>query len=143
MSDSKCPVTGKSSRQVAGGGTSNRDWWPNQLNLQILHQQSTKSNPMGEGFNYRQEFTMLDLAAVKKDLVALMMTSDWCRGQGHYGSDDPDGWNSAVPIDWGLTGRRVVQRLALTVPDNVNWTRPAGCSGRSSRNTAEKYPGLT
>ena len=45
--ESKCPVTGKSSRQVAGGGTSNKDWWPNQLNLHILHQHSAKSNPMG------------------------------------------------------------------------------------------------
>lgn len=53
---SKCPVTGKSASQIAGGGTSNRDWWPNQLNLHILHQHSAKSNPMGEKFNYAEEF---------------------------------------------------------------------------------------
>lgn len=70
--NSKCPVTGKSNRQVAGGGTSNKDWWPNQLNLHILHQHPDKSNPMGKEFDYREEFTKLDLAAIKKDLVALI-----------------------------------------------------------------------
>nr|MDO8116454.1 catalase-peroxidase [Candidatus Sigynarchaeota archaeon] len=68
----KCTVTGMSKRPVAGGGTANRDWWPNQLNLDILHQHSAKSNPMGEGFNYAKEFKSLDLAAVKKDLRELM-----------------------------------------------------------------------
>jgi catalase-peroxidase len=53
---SKCPVTGRVSKQGAGGGTSNRDWWPNQLNLHILHQHSSKSNPMGEDFDYAEEF---------------------------------------------------------------------------------------
>jgi catalase-peroxidase len=85
--ESKCPVTGKSSSQVAGGGTSNRDWWPNQLNLKILHQHSTKSNPMGENFNYAEEFKTLDLEAVKKDLFALMTDSQewWPADYGHYG----------------------------------------------------------
>lgn len=62
----KCPVTGNSSRQVAGSGTSNRDWWPRQLNLKILHQHSCKSNPMGTDFNYADEFKTLDLDGVKK-----------------------------------------------------------------------------
>ncbi|MCG2822151.1 MAG: catalase-peroxidase, partial [Desulfobulbaceae bacterium] len=76
--NSKCPVTGRMNRQVAGGGTSNRDWWPNQLNLRILHQHSAKSNPMGDDFNYAEEFKKLDLAAVKKDLYALMTDSqEW------------------------------------------------------------------
>ena len=70
--DSKCPVTGRTSKSIAGGGTSNRDWWPNQLNLKILHQHSDLSNPMGEAFNYAEEFKKLDLEAVKKDLYALM-----------------------------------------------------------------------
>jgi catalase-peroxidase len=62
----------------AGRGTSNRNWWPNQLRLGILHQHSSKSNPMGEDFNYAEEFKSLDLAAVKKDLLALMTDSqDW------------------------------------------------------------------
>nr|MDO8088131.1 catalase/peroxidase HPI [Candidatus Sigynarchaeum springense] len=83
----KCTVTGMSKRPVAGGGTANRDWWPNQLNLDILHQHSAKSNPMGEGFNYAKEFKSLDLAAVKKDLRELMTKSQpwWPADFGHYG----------------------------------------------------------
>ena len=85
--ESKCPVTGKSSRQVAGSGTSNKDWWPNQLNLHILHQHSAKSNPMGEDFNYAEEFKSLDLDALKQDLYALMTDSQdwWPADYGHYG----------------------------------------------------------
>jgi catalase-peroxidase len=70
-----------------GGGMSNRDWWPNQLKLDILHQRSSKSNPMGEGFNYAQEFKSLDLKAVKQDLRELMTKSQdwWPADFGHYG----------------------------------------------------------
>ena len=70
-----------------GRGRSNRDWWPNQLRLGILHQQSSKSNPMGKDFNYAEEFKSLDLAAVKKDLLALMTDSQdwWPADFGHYG----------------------------------------------------------
>jgi len=65
-------------KQVTGRGTSNMDWWPNQLNLKILHQHSAKSNPMGPDFNYAKEFNSLDLQAVKKDLRELMTNSqDW------------------------------------------------------------------
>lgn len=84
MSDvSKCPVMG----HTAGGGTSNQDWWPNQLKLNILHQHSDKSNPMDEGFNYAEEFKSLDLDAVKKDLTDLMTDSQdwWPADYGHYG----------------------------------------------------------
>ena len=72
---------------IAGRGTSNRDWWPNQLRIDILHQHSSKSNPMGEDFNYAEEFKSLDLAAVKKDLLALMTDSQdwWPADFGHYG----------------------------------------------------------
>jgi catalase-peroxidase len=85
--DSKCPVTGKSGRTSAGRGTSNRDWWPNQLKLDILHQHSSKSDPMGPAFNYAKEFKKLDLAALKKDLSALMTASQdwWPADWGHYG----------------------------------------------------------
>jgi len=88
MSDAgKCPVTGHSSRQVAGGGTANRDWWPNQLNLNILHQHSALSNPMGAAFDYAAEFKTLDLKSVKQDLYALMTDSQdwWPADYGHYG----------------------------------------------------------
>jgi catalase-peroxidase len=72
---------------IAGRGTSNRDWWPNQLRIDILHQHSSKSNPMGEDFNYAEEFKSLELAAVKKDLQALMTDSQdwWPADFGHYG----------------------------------------------------------
>jgi catalase-peroxidase len=85
--ESKCPVTGRVSKPIAGGGTSNRDWWPNQLSLKILHQHSYKSNPMGPAFNYAEEFKKLDLQALKKDLYALMTDSQdwWPADYGHYG----------------------------------------------------------
>jgi len=67
MEDNKNMATGMA--HDAGGGTTNRDWWPHQLNLDILRQHSSMSNPMGEGFNYRKEFQSLDLAAVKNDPV--------------------------------------------------------------------------
>jgi len=88
---SKCPVMGgqktPSQRHTAAGGMSNGDWWPNQLNLDILHQNSLKSNPMGADFNYAAEFQKLDLAAVKKDIKELMTTSQdwWPADYGHYG----------------------------------------------------------
>jgi catalase-peroxidase len=80
--NSKCPF-----HHTAGGGTSNRDWWPNQLRLEILRQHSSKSDPMGEGFNYAEEFKSLDLAAVKNDLQELMTDSQewWPADFGHYG----------------------------------------------------------
>lgn len=82
----RCPVTGKT-RMVAGGGTSNKDWWPNQLSLENLHQHSNLSTPMKEEFDYRKEFLSLDLAAVKQDLYALMIDSQdwWPADYGHYG----------------------------------------------------------
>ncbi len=76
--ESKCPFSGAAKKPIAGNGTSNSDWWPNQLKLNILRQHSSLSNPMGENFNYTEEFKTLDLAAVKKDLFKLMTTSqDW------------------------------------------------------------------
>ncbi len=83
----KCPFTGKVHKKGAGSGTSNRDWWPNQLKLNILRQHSALSNPMGEDFDYAEEFKSLDLAAVKQDLHDLMTTSQdwWPADYGHYG----------------------------------------------------------
>jgi len=85
--DSKHPLPGGAKNPIAGGGTSNRDWWPNQLNLRILHQHSNLSNPMGEEFNYADEFKKLDLKALKDDLYSLMTDSQdwWPADYGHYG----------------------------------------------------------
>ena len=84
---SECPVTGNTKKFITGRGTTNQDWWPNQLNLKILHQHSQKSNPMGKDYNYAEEFKKLDLKSVKKDLNALMTDSQewWPADYGHYG----------------------------------------------------------
>ena len=84
---SKCPFSGGALKAVAGGGTSNRDWWPNQLKLNILRQNSELSNPMDTSFNYAEEFKSLDLAAVKQDIFNLMTNSQdwWPADYGHYG----------------------------------------------------------
>jgi len=123
----ECPVTGMGS-PTARGGTSNRDWWPNQLNLKILHQHTAKSNPMGADFNYAEEFKELDLEAVKKDLFALMTDSQdwWPADYGHYGGlFIRMAWHSAGTYRMGdgrggaNTGN---QRFAPlnSWPDNVN-----------------------
>ncbi|WP_295664155.1 catalase/peroxidase HPI [uncultured Mucilaginibacter sp.] len=85
--EASCPFHGGALKQTAGAGTRNRDWWPNQLKLNILRQYSALSNPMDDGFNYAEEFKSLDLAALKKDIFELMTTSQdwWPADYGHYG----------------------------------------------------------
>ncbi len=85
--ESKCPFHGGSVKHTAGHGTSNRDWWPNMLNLNILRQHASESNPMGKDFDYAEEFKKLDLKAIKIDLVELMTKSQdwWPADFGHYG----------------------------------------------------------
>tara|TARA_R110002126_G_scaffold75469_8_gene188332 strand:- start:4146 stop:6371 length:2226 start_codon:yes stop_codon:yes gene_type:complete len=86
-SGGKCPVMHGGNTRAGSGGTKNKDWWPNQLNIKILHQNDKKSNPLGEDFDYATEFKKLDLAAVKQDLTALMTDSQdwWPADYGHYG----------------------------------------------------------
>jgi catalase-peroxidase len=130
--DSKCPFNhgsgGVTPKQAAGGGTTNRDWWPNRLKVELLHQHSAKSDPMGGEFNYAEEFKSLDLAAVKKDLAALMTDSQdwWPADFGHYGGlFIRMAWHSAGTYRTGDGrggGGRGQQRFAPlnSWPDNVS-----------------------
>jgi catalase-peroxidase len=127
-SESKCPFTGAMLKHTTAGAKGNRDWWPNQLNLAILHQHSSLSNPMGEEFNYAKEFKSLDLNAVIKDLHALMTDSQewWPADFGHYGPlFIRMAWHSAgtYRIHDGRGGAgNGTQRFAPlnSWPDNVN-----------------------
>ncbi|HKQ77840.1 MAG TPA: catalase/peroxidase HPI [Blastocatellia bacterium] len=121
--EAKCPVN-----HAAGGGTSNRDWWPNGLKLELLSQHSSKSNPMGQDFNYAEEFKSIDFAELKKDLASVMTDSQewWPADFGHYGPlFIRMAWHSAGTYrigDGRGGGGRGQQRFAPlnSWPDNVS-----------------------
>ena len=98
--ESKCPVMHGAMTSNSSTGTANKDWWPDQLNLGILHQHDRKSNPLGEDFDYREEFKKLDYDALKKDLNDLMTDSQewWPADYGHYGP-------FFIRLTWHAAGR--------------------------------------
>ena len=159
QSPSKCPVMGgveglmgaAQRRPTAAAAYGNGDWWPNQLNLSILHQNSALSNPMGADFNYAEEFQSLDLDALTADVDELMTSSQdwWPADYGHYGPFFIRmAWHSAgtYRVSDGRGGASYgMQRFAPlnSWPDNANLDKAGGCSGRSNRSTARKSPGPT
>ncbi len=128
QSTGKCPFSGASLQQSAGGGTRNQDWWPNQLRINILRQHSTLSNPMGESFDYAKAFASLDLPTLKKDIIDVLTTSQdwWPADYGHYGPFIIRmAWHSAGTYrttDGRGGGGRGMQRFAPlnSWPDNTN-----------------------
>gem|GEM_PF-1776730 len=146
-----CPVVHEARKPKASGGRSNRDWWPNQLNLKVLHQNSPLSSPMGAAFNYAEEFKNLDLEALRKDLYALMTNSQdwWPADYGHYGPlFIRMAWHSAGTYRTGAAAAaphraRSASRHSIAGPTTPTSTRRDGCSGRSSRSTATKSRGRT
>jgi len=150
-SEAKCPFSAGVLKQSAGSGARNYMWWPNQLNLNILRQHSALSNPMDGSFDYVKEFKKLDLAALKRDIFALMTSSQawWPADFGHYGPFFIRlAWHSAGTYQSAMAAaaqemvRSVLRHsvAGLTMPTS---TRHACCFGQSKRNTGERSLGPT
>lgn len=147
----KCPFHQGGHDQSAGAGTTTRDWWPNQLRVDLLNQHSNRSNPLGEDFDYRKEFSKLDYYGLKKDLKALLTESQpwWPADWGSYaGLFIRMAWHGAGTyrsIDGRGGAGRGQQRFAPlnSWPDNVSSIKRVACCGQSNRNMVRKSPGPT
>ena len=147
----KCPVMHGVRPHETFRGRSNRDWWPNQLNLKILEQNSPLSNPMDKDFNYAEEFKKLDFQALKHDLYALM-TDCKTGGRPTLGitGGSSSGWRgtargptASVTAAVARARARSALRRSTAGRTTCSSTGHAGCYGRSSRNTARRSPGPT
>ena len=148
MNQEKCPVTGKLSSTDA---TKNKDWWPNQLDLSGLRKHSEKSDPMGDGFDYANEFNTLDLDAVKSDINTLLTTSQdwWPADYGNYGPFFIRmAWHSAgtyrVTDGRGGSGEGL-HRFAPQTHGQITETliKHVVCCGRPSKSMERRFPGQT
>nr|ALF06861.1 KatG [Mycobacterium tuberculosis H37Rv] len=144
-----CPVVGHMKYPVEGGG--NQDWWPNRLNLKVLHQNPAVADPMGAAFDYAAEVATIDVDALTRDIEEVMTTSQpwWPADYGHYGPlFIRMAWHAAgtyrIHDGRGGAGAACSGSRRLTAgPTTPAWTRRAGCCGRSRRSTARSSHGRT
>ena len=149
--EGKCPVMHGSKQTLATGDIANRNWWPNQISMKVLNQNAPQINPLGEAFDYAEEFKSLDLKALKKDLTDLMTDSRTggrptmvimavCSCAWHGTARAP----TAPMTDAAAPHRaRSVSHRSIAGRTTETSTRPVVCCGRSSKSTGRKFLGLT